>query len=278
MISSGFRDVNSPAAVAYGADIINWLRGDHAQFGVHYIIYRQRIWNVERNDEGWRLMIDRGNPTANHMDHVHVSTYGNASQSSTAAPAVLPAGKAVTPVEHYTITATFGQVGSWSRYHTGLDFAAPVGTPVRGALAGSVIHAGYGAAASWAGNYVTIGHADGSSTLYAHLSRIDVQSGDRVATGQLIGAIGMTGRSFGSHLHFETYPAGTQPWDVYAATDPARWLRAHGVTTAVPRRNRPPSRPLLPPTALRPHPRRPRRRRPPRLQLRPTQVAEPRNR
>lgn len=47
------------------------------QLGVSQVIYRQRIWTVERAAEGWRPMPDRGSPTANHMDHVHVSTYGN---------------------------------------------------------------------------------------------------------------------------------------------------------------------------------------------------------
>ncbi|WP_188897512.1 M23 family metallopeptidase [Microlunatus endophyticus] len=139
-------------------------------------------------------------------------------------------GKAVTPVEQYTITATFGEVGSWARYHTGLDFAAPIGTPVRAALSGTVTHAGFGgAAASWAGDYVTIKHADGTSTLYAHMSAIFVVSGQAVSTADRIGSIGVTGRSFGPHLHFEAYPKGVQPGAIYRATDPAKWLGQHDV-------------------------------------------------
>jgi len=143
-------------------------------------------------------------------------------------------GKAVTPVEHYTITATFGEVGSWARYHTGLDFAAPIGTPVRAALAGTISHVGFGGAAgSWAGDYVTIKHAGGTSTLYAHMSATYVAEGQLVMTGERIGAIGITGRSFGPHLHFETYPEGVQPGDIYRAIDPARWLAGRGVQESI---------------------------------------------
>jgi murein DD-endopeptidase MepM/ murein hydrolase activator NlpD len=232
MISSAFADFNNPEAVAYGTRIANWVKANHAELGVQYIIYRQRIWNVERASEGWRLMPDRGSPTANHMDHVHVTTYGDAAKSAEP-PTKVISGKAVTPVEHYTITATFGEVGSWARYHTGLDFAAPIGTPVRAALAGTVTHAGYGGAAgSWAGDYVTIRHVDGTSTLYAHMSAAYVEKGQAVITGERIGAIGVTGRSFGPHLHFETYPAGIQPGNIYKATDPGRWLAARQVNIA----------------------------------------------
>jgi uncharacterized protein YgiM (DUF1202 family) len=54
-----------------------WLRANAKSLGVMEIIYRQQIWTVQRSSEGWRSMSDRGSPTANHMDHVHVSVYGN---------------------------------------------------------------------------------------------------------------------------------------------------------------------------------------------------------
>ena len=85
-------------------------------------------------------------------------------------------------------------------------------------------------AAGWAGGkYVTINHANGSSTLYAHLSGRVVSAGQPVKAGQLIGYVGNEGRSFGAHLHFEYYPAGTLPGDVYSAADPMSWLRSIGV-------------------------------------------------
>jgi uncharacterized protein YgiM (DUF1202 family) len=60
-----------------GWDAANWLRANAKRLGVSEVIYQQKIWTVQRSSEGWRGMSDRGSPTANHMDHVHVSVYGN---------------------------------------------------------------------------------------------------------------------------------------------------------------------------------------------------------
>jgi murein DD-endopeptidase MepM/ murein hydrolase activator NlpD len=85
-------------------------------------------------------------------------------------------------------------------YHTGLDLAAPTGTPVVAAAAGTVVRAGD---AGGYGQLIVLRHADGSETRYAHLSAIGVEVGAQVARGQAIGAVGSTGRSTGPHLHFE---------------------------------------------------------------------------
>jgi hypothetical protein len=60
-----------------GWDIAHWVRAHAKELGAMEVIYRQHIWTVQRSSEGWRSMSDRGSPTANHMDHVHVSVYGN---------------------------------------------------------------------------------------------------------------------------------------------------------------------------------------------------------
>jgi hypothetical protein len=60
-----------------GWDIAKWVRANAKSLGVMEVIYHQQIWTVQRSSEGWRSMSDRGSPTANHMDHVHVSVYGN---------------------------------------------------------------------------------------------------------------------------------------------------------------------------------------------------------
>ncbi len=131
----------------------------------------------------------------------------------------------------FSIAARFGAVGSWSRYHTGIDFSAPIGTPIHAIAAGVVTHAGPGGGAgSWAGNYVTIRHADGTQTLYAHQSTVSTSVGAQVSAGTVIGHIGMTGRSFGPHVHVELYPQGVSPGDVYRAIDPAPWMRGHGIS------------------------------------------------
>jgi len=89
--------------------------------------------------------------------------------------------------------------GIW-RMHTGVDFAAPQGTPVLAALAGRVVLAeaiqGYGLT-------VVLDHGRGLQTLYAHLERIDALIGDPLEQGQALGTVGMSGTATGPHLHFE---------------------------------------------------------------------------
>ena len=138
-------------------------------------------------------------------------------------------GKACLPLASYRISARFGQVGIWSRYHTGFDFSAGVGSAIRAPSAGTVTNAGIGPASGWAGNYVAIRYPDGTQTLMAHMSTVSVSVGQTVAACQVVGAVGMTGRTFGPHLHFEAYPAGITPGDIYRAVSPATWLNARGL-------------------------------------------------
>lgn len=89
--------------------------------------------------------------------------------------------------------------------HPGLDLAAPTGTPVVAAAAGTVTHAG---PAGTYGNLVTIKHANGLETRYAHLSAVDVTTGAKVIPGEEVGKVGSTGLSTGPHLHFEVRQDG----------------------------------------------------------------------
>ena len=82
----------------------------------------------------------------------------------------------------------------------------------------------------WAGIHVVILHADGSRTLYAHMSSKVAQPGTVVKAGQLIGYVGMTGRAFGYHCHFEYYPPNATVGDPYTAADPLPFMLKHGVT------------------------------------------------
>jgi murein DD-endopeptidase MepM/ murein hydrolase activator NlpD len=138
-------------------------------------------------------------------------------------------GAAASPVPGAVIGAHFGEYGSWSRYHTGIDFRAGHGTPIRTVKSGVVLYAGN--SGNWAGNHVAIKHADGKTTMYSHMSSMAVRSGEAVQAGQVIGRVGQTGRAFGAHLHFELYPAGVKYGDVYKAINPQPWLKANGVNT-----------------------------------------------
>lgn len=103
----------------------------------------------------------------------------------------------------------FGPRGN--RFHAGIDVLAATGTPVSAAAGGRVTWAGR-LAGGW-GNLVVVAHADGVRTMYAHLSAIAVRVGQRVGTGDRLGAVGATGDASGPHLHFEVRLRG-------AAVDP----------------------------------------------------------
>mgnify|MGYP000991671433 CR=1 FL=1 len=113
------------------------------------------------------------------------------------------------PMEFSRVTSGFAMrlhpiLRQW-RAHRGVDYAAPVGTPVRSVGDGVVEFAGR---QGGYGNVVEIRHTKDQTTLYAHLSRIDVKPGQRVEQGRTIGAVGSTGMSTGPHLHFEFRVAG----------------------------------------------------------------------
>ena len=100
--------------------------------------------------------------------------------------------------------------------HTGMDIAAPIGTPVIAVAAGEVLFAG---SMRGYGNVLMIDHGSNLLTVYGHLSRMDVGEGQVVRQGQVIGGVGNTGVSTGSHLHFEVR-VGEQ------ARNPREYLRA----------------------------------------------------
>ena len=109
-----------------------------------------------------------------------------------------------------------GQVGWTSpRGHAGLDIAAPWGAPVRAAAAGRVAVATRAGGAY--GTLVVIDHGDGLRTVYAHLSQLNVDPGESVERGELLGLVGSTGFSTGPHLHFEVLRNG-------ALRDPIAYL------------------------------------------------------
>jgi len=99
--------------------------------------------------------------------------------------------------------------------HEGIDFNAESGTPVVAAADGVVITAGW---QSDFGNMIEVDHGDGLTTRYAHLSRMNIKTGSLVKRGERIGAVGSTGRSTGSHLHFEVRMLGV-------AQNPASFLK-----------------------------------------------------
>lgn len=113
--------------------------------------------------------------------------------------------------------------GSWaSGHHTGIDFHAKTGTPVKAVHTGTVVKAGWGGAY---GNEIIIKHAPGVYTQYGHLSAINVKVGQKVSTGRMIGLSGSTGNTTGPHLHFEVRVGIAYGTDV----DPLKYLESKGV-------------------------------------------------
>ncbi|MCM1945764.1 MULTISPECIES: M23 family metallopeptidase [Streptomyces] len=135
----------------------------------------------------------------------------------------------VKPVTSYALSASFNQGGAmWAHKHSGQDFAVPVGTTVKAAGAGTVVKAGPngGGDGPAYGNAIVVKHANGTYSQYAHLSKIKVHVGQKVAAGQKIALSGNTGNSSGPHLHFEIR---TTP-NYGSAINPAAFLRTHGVS------------------------------------------------
>ncbi len=114
------------------------------------------------------------------------------------------------PVSGYTLTSAFGMrkhpVLGVVRMHNGVDMACAEGTPIYATRAGTVTTASY--QAGGAGNYVSINHLDGFSSVYMHMTHYVVSRGQSVSQGQLIGYVGSTGISTGPHLHFGVSYAG----------------------------------------------------------------------
>ena len=125
------------------------------------------------------------------------------------------------------------------RFHSGLDIAAPSGSPVVATGAGTVISAG------WNGGYgkaVIIQHGETQQTLYGHLSEVSVQAGQTIAQGTVIGLVGSTGNSTGPHLHFESrMPNIAGAW---SAVDPTQEIK---YAVDILRRSMPYARKELPP-------------------------------
>ena len=128
--------------------------------------------------------------------------------------------RAAGDVQMVTGRVSSGFGGRWGRSHNGIDIAAPIGTPIRAPLPGTVVASG---PASGFGMWVRVRHDDGTITTYGHVNRSLVRVGEQVAAGEEIAEVGNRGRSTGPHLHMEVQtPRGT-------TVNPRPWLDGHGI-------------------------------------------------
>ena len=126
----------------------------------------------------------------------------------------------VLPVDNVQITAEFGEYGLWASYHTGLDFNGNTGDPIRSIANGVVTSVGYDGAY---GNKTVVTLEDGTEIWYCHQSAFNVEVGDVVHAGEVLGLVGATGNVTGSHLHVEVHPGGGDAVDPYTA------MQQHGL-------------------------------------------------
>jgi len=119
------------------------------------------------------------------------------------------------------LTSGFGTrripYGSGYQFHTGVDIAGSYGSTIRATAKGRVIYSGYRGSL---GNLLIIDHGHGYKTYYAHLANFSVRRGDEVEKGQTIGSMGASGRTTGTHLHYEVHYNGTP-------VNPIRYMEAH---------------------------------------------------
>jgi murein DD-endopeptidase MepM/ murein hydrolase activator NlpD len=154
-----------------------------------------------------------------NAEAVHAQQQAVAVAATTVASAPGPGG-GIAPTTG-TVTSCYGP--RWGTMHSGVDIAAPIGTPIYAPEGGVVVQAGV---ASGFGYAVAIQHGDGTITLYGHVNQYFVTAGQVVEAGRQIAEVGNRGQSTGPHLHFEVHTGG-----LYAnRTNPTPWLTAHGIS------------------------------------------------
>ena len=126
----------------------------------------------------------------------------------------------VRPIRTWNITSGYGW--RWGKTHDGIDLGAPTGTPLYAMSKGVVIGSFYD---SSFGNKLEIKYWDGSISWYGHLSKLLVSEGQTVMPGDLVGLVGNTGHSFGSHLHLEMQASTASDSPI----DPIPWLKKKGL-------------------------------------------------
>lgn len=214
------------AGTAKGDALAQYLTENHEELGVKYLLWQQRSWYPDR---GWKPMDNRGSPTANHQDHVHVTFQGNAGTGAlpaasacmdSEADSVFAApGERVMPSKG-PITSPFGMrmhpTLGYARMHAGIDIGAPCDAAIRAPSKGRVVYAG---PMGGYGHLIAVDHGQGTTTRYGHMygNGLLARVGDEVQAGQQIAKVGNDGESSGCHLHFEVR-VDDQP------IDPQKWI------------------------------------------------------
>ena len=168
--------------------------------------------------EAWAASAERAAAAARQAEAARATASAARVTAASTTRATAAAASSGVRLVQGRVTSGFGP--RWGSRHNGLDIAAPIGTPIRAPLAGTVISSG---PASGFGMWVRIRHDDGTITVYGHINRSLVRVGQRVNAGDVIAEVGNRGQSTGPHLHIEVItPNGTK-------IDPRPWLDARGI-------------------------------------------------
>lgn len=139
------------------------------------------------------------------------------------------------PASYNVLSSLFGgrvhPITGKKHNHTGIDLPAPKGTKIYASKSGVVVTSTYNRSY---GNYVVVSHSDGTSTLYAHMSKRNATEGQTVKQGAVIGYVGTTGSSTGNHLHFEVRVSGVRKDPVNYFKDKTLYVKSGGKTAVLP--------------------------------------------
>lgn len=229
MVVAGAGAVGLGPAQALGHDSLQLSAGTHRLTGTDAMGYvsdrARRAEAISRDSERQALQAaadQQLQQQAEAQNRQRNAALASLARSAEKRANQIAANQWVLPTEHFHLTAGFGQVsGLWSSFHTGLDFAAPTGTPIFAIADGVITETGWAGAY---GNRTVETLDDGTEIWYAHQNSIGVHAGEQVHQGEVIGAVGSTGNTTGPHVHIEVRPGGGDPVDPYPA------FVQHGVT------------------------------------------------
>lgn len=171
----------------------------------------EEIVMLQAKEEEERLAAEEAKRRAEEAAAAAAASIAASNQSSGSTAVDYGSGEVASgwthPCPGATMSNPFGWAGAWDgAYHNGVDYAAPTGTPILAACAGTVSYVGgYGTG----GNAVIVNHGNGVRSIYMHMSGFATTAGVTVAAGDVIGYVGTTGYSTGPHLHFQVDVNGT---------------------------------------------------------------------
>ncbi len=217
LVASGFGAVTATDTGLVGATNVRFLQAS-ALTGASDIsrvnLLDSRSATVSRSSSRTAGAGDKLVAQAENQAKARNATLAKFAKQAEAQAAKIARNQWVLPLGGYRLTATFGQYGLWASSHTGLDFAAPSGTPIVAMANGVISSVGYDGSY---GNKTVITLEDGTELWYAHQTSYIVSVGQEVRAGEVVGYVGSTGNSTGSHLHLEVRPGGGDPVDPYTA-------------------------------------------------------------